>query len=238
MLLLFLSVILWTVLCESREPEEKSGISFGHFFICDETERGKPLFCLTETFKPGVTVVLMDRMGMCAAKTGGTLTYVHPAGDFEVTRVEGTDERPKNPGGVAVVGTDPSAIRLVSPKDAETPLAKARESEARTLLKSEDLQQVWPISDAPPRVLAAGNVALLIFPSENKAVAPVLLLVNQRIIRLEGWCTSDHVLFTVQGKLHLSYQNFCCGCGWSDVLVYDLSGEIPKKVYVDGALSM
>jgi hypothetical protein len=248
---------------DCTEPVAKSDISFGLPFICGTTEKGKTESgvdsedncsgrCLADSFQSGLSVVLLGNGGVCRAKTGDKCTFDMTG---EVTQVVGTEECLagldqeevlKNERFViAVVGLDPAVVRLVSPSDDKSPLPKEIELSARRLLEpSEPPADAHPahiLSDSPPRILRVKHLALVGFwskePAWPTAQGPPILLDNDRIFRLQGWCTDSYVFFSVNYKLHLTYSNSCCSCGWNCRLVYDLSGETPKLVYSNDAFA-
>lgn len=247
------------------EPVAKSDISFGLPFICGSTEMGETKGadssednckgrCLADRFDAGLSVTLVGEKGICITKTGDTCSsFGYPNGP--VTHLVGTEEclagldeeeLSKNERfRIAVVGIDSTAVRLEYAREDNTAVAKDIESNARRLLEptkpTADAHPAMVLSDSPPQVLRFENVTLLLFGSKSPAwptaKGPPVLLANNRVFRLQGWCTDEYVLFSVNNKLYLTYWNACCTCGWNCQLVYDLSGETPKLVYSNGAFS-
>lgn len=234
-LVIFLLLVSGT--CVYGESGEQTKLSFGLPFDCSEKE-GSIKLCLADKFVPGRTVVLINETTVCNARTGTAFAYDgHPAGTFQATPLEGA-EKCSELFSIAVVGTDPAVVGLIAQKYDQTPLPKDIESKARRLVKSSDgdVELQWPISKSAPKVLRARERALIKFECEERAA--VVLLANNALFPLEGRCTRDHVFFTVRDRFYLTYLDTCCGCGWQARIVYDLSTGVPKKVYVNGALSM
>jgi hypothetical protein len=234
-LVIFLLLVSGT--CVYGESGEQTKLSFGLPFDCSEKE-GSNKLCLADKLEPGQTVVLINETTVCNAKTGTAFAYDgHPAGAFQATPLDGA-EKCSELFSIAVVGTDPAVVGLIAPMYVQTPLPKDIESKARELVTSSDegVELYYPISESAPKVLRAGERALLMFECEERAA--VVLLADNSLFPLEGRCTRDHVFFTVRAKLYLTYLDTCCGCGWRDRIVYDLSTGVPKKVYANGAFSM
>ena len=107
---------------------------------------------------------------------------------------------------------------------------------------SEAVEEAWPMSDSPPEIIRVGEVTLVKFgritasPEDEPVFFAAVFFIKGTIFQLEARCTDGHHFFSVNDKLHLTYDNKCCGCGWVDQLVYDLSTEIPRKVYSNGSL--
>lgn len=235
-----------------------SKISFSVPFLC-RTDRGDRTRCLADAFKPGLSAVLVSKKGVCVARTAETSTQAHHVEDFHATRLSGPegcfpvedDESSFSKFCIAVVGTDPAAIRVVSPKDDKSPVAKEIESKARKLAvphiqepqRLYDMSRV-PVTDAKPKVLRTEKVTLLIFEiqaeGEPWAPGPTVALTNAGVFLLEGACTyGDPTFFSVNDKLYVTYNATvaCCGCGDTNFFVYDLSRPTPKKVYHDTTFS-
>jgi len=234
------------------EPLEQSGISFSIFYPCHTEEDDQKMqgFCVADSFEKGLNVVLVCEQGGCSAKTADRFMDEDWPGGHEVkaTRLTGTencfavdDITKLSP--IAVVGVDPSAVRVVEPKTDESPLSKEIESRARKIASSEYQRNfrnpegsVVDVADSPPDVFSVGNTAFLLFKCSdefyNQDGLPVLVLNNDAFL-LEGACAvRSPFFFSVKEKLYVAYWATvaCCGCGDSNFFVYDLSGESPKLV--------
>jgi hypothetical protein len=244
------------LLCGSgvyADPVADSEVSFSMPFDCDMEEP----YCLADSFKSGLNVVLVGKKGICKARSGQTFTYELPAGDLKATRVLGTaecpvpkDEAPLKEYRVAVVGADPAAVRVAEPKTDGSPLPKEIESKARKIARSEYQRNfrdsegsVADVADSPPDVFSVGNTAFLLFKCSdefyNQDGLPVLVLNNNAFL-LKGSCAiRSPCFFSVNEKLYVAYSATvaCCGCGDVNFFVYDLSGESPKLVYHNGDFS-
>ncbi|MEW6141504.1 MAG: hypothetical protein AB1733_25050 [Thermodesulfobacteriota bacterium] len=195
-------------------------------------------------------VALISRRGVCGGMTSYRFHYEVPGG----SAIEATvlDVPEKCYGSVAVVGVDPGAVRLIPLEDDQPPAPKDTESKARELLRNwihssskadefGDIRQN-PLSNSPAKVLKAGHVKMLKFElndysEELRRDGPVVLWLNDRLFRLEGWCTEGHLFFSVHAKPYLAYTMHCCGCGLQILYVYDLSGEVPMTAYENEKLS-
>lgn len=241
-------------------PGDSSEISFSLPFHC-ETERGYSTRCLADAFKPGLSVVLVGKMGVCRAKTVDAFPYEHHVEDFEATHLSGTEEcfavkdnkRLFSSFRMAVVGADPAAVRLVALKDDTSPVPQEMQLKARKLAvpRIEEPKRVIDmtpvpvrLSDSDPKVLRAKNVTLLIFElladGDPWEPGPTVALINGAAFRLAGACTyGEPIFFTVNDKLHLTYTATvaCCGCGDTNFFVYDLSSGTPKLVYHNSSFS-
>ncbi|MBI4965288.1 MAG: hypothetical protein HY913_18575 [Desulfomonile tiedjei] len=249
-LVLFLSIFVWLLFgsCASGDSPQDSDISFSLPFECHMEEP----YCLADSFKAGLNVVLVGKSGICSARTGQAFTYDHHVEEFEATRVVGTekcpvvkDETPFREYRIAVVGADPQAVRPVSIKDDKSPVPKELELEARKLAapnmaEPQSLSGRVPVSlsDAQPKVLRTENVTLLIFElqadKEPWEPGPTVALTDAGVFLLDGACTyGEPTFFSVNDKLYLTYDATvsCCGCGDRHFFVYDLSSGTPKMVY-------
>ncbi len=237
------------------ESAEEYQISFSLAYHCfpEDNDKNGSQFCLADSLKPGLKVVLVSNDVKCSAKTGRTFTPLD--NDPKSTRLEGTEkcltEHRDGGGGsldattrLAVLGVDASAVRVIEPKTDKSFLSAETQLKARKLASS--VYEGWrsmDVSDAPPDVSHVGNTAFLLFdPSEASDCygLPVLVL-NNNVFSLKGHCVSNPpFFFSVNEKLYVSYWALvaCCGCGDSNFFVYDLSGKSPKLVYKNSSFSM
>lgn len=190
-------------------------------------------------------VALISTTGVCTTRTLYRFIYEHPGGEeFEATLLERTAECPKA-ATVAVIGVDAEAVSLISPKHDLSPLPKDTESKARRLLdlpeadSQERHKEVgMDLSDALPEVLRVGHVTMLSYRLKGgRGDGPTVIYLNDKLFRLEGWCTTGHLFFSVYNKLFLCYTRFCCVCGEVIFYFYDLSAKAPKIVYENGKFS-
>jgi Ankyrin repeats (3 copies) len=227
-----------------NQPLQPTDISYGLPFLAyqeDYRPKHPEGLSLADPFEPGRTVALISNKGVCTAKTASKFQYGIPGGgDFEATHLEAPKECS---GYLAVVGVDGAAIRVIRPSDDQSPLAKDIELEARRVAKcSEAVEHQWPMTDAPPEIVRVGEVTLVRFgrltgaPEDEIVFFAAVLIINDNIFRLEARCTDWPHFFSVNDKLHLTYCNHCCGCGWQTQLVYDLSSGTPRKVYENASL--
>ncbi len=234
-------------------PWKQKGIAFGLPFFATQSEpcpRYPNVLSLADS-RPFChdNVALVSHRGVCSARTSFRFPYTHPGGaDFEATALEGYKEC--LPGAaVAVIGVETEAVHVLPLREEQSPLPKDLESGARELLKDwirtspkadefGDITQN-PLLDSSPKVLKTAHITMLQFAVDKKGGehGPVVLSLNGRLLRLEGWCTYGHLFFTINDKLYLSYNLECCGCGLRILYVYDLSGELPEKVYENDKLS-
>jgi hypothetical protein len=246
------AVLLSGLGCYSNdEPVKQPGISFSVPYRCNhlKTIHRKTVsdrICLSDSFEPELNVVLVNKEGNCSTKTVDTFTDEHAGFEFKATRLKGIEgcltESHKKGFRIAVVGMDPSAVRVVEPKTDESPLSKEIQSGARKVasLAYQEMRgttEVRDVADSPPEVFSVGRTAFLLFKCTdeflNQDGLPVLILNNNAFV-LEGSCAfRSPFFFSVNGKLHVAYWATvaCCGCGDSQFFVYDLSGESPKLVY-------
>jgi hypothetical protein len=225
------------------EFAEKSQISFSLAYKCSTQEndnnrpplsrsssRSSRTFCLADSLKSGLDVVLVSKDTKCSAKTGETFTEVL-SNEFKATRLKGTEKCLI--GDIAVLGVDASVVRVIEPKTDESFLSAEIKLKARKFASSEyDVE----VADSSPDVFGVGNTAFLLFePSEVSPLygLPVLVL-NNNVFSFKGLCASKPpFFFSVKEKLYVSYWATvaCCGCGDLNYFVYDVSGKSPKLVY-------
>ena len=260
-LILFLltSVVLIFCSCVYGEPADHPKISFSVPYNC-ETAKGDRTRCLTDGFKPGLNVVLLNQTELCNARTADVFTdkdfYDE---DFAATRLLGNgscfkvkeNESWYTGFDIAVVGADPSTIKLVPLKDDRSPVPKHIEAKARKLVISE-VETPQDVSDpdtipvtvskSQPIVHRAAHVTLLTFelladgsPWQH---GPTVALINGKIFLLDGLCTNiQPIFFSVNDKLYLTYMYGGCDTGDRRFYVYDFSSGIPKMVYVNGTFA-
>ncbi len=236
---------------------EPATVSFSVPFPCDDA-RGRGSLCLADKFETSRQVVLINETEICRAKTSETFVEDYPNGKADTaTRLMDSEKCfSKKPGirerwsfRVAVVGVFPEGVRLISPDSDQSPVAKDLESKARRLaapLKylKEDPQESFSktkisygLSDAPPRALRTGNIALLIFGLQQEGSeagdGPIVLTTNSEVFLLVGSCAHGPFFFSVNERLYLAYSATvsCFDCGDTQLFVYDLSASSPKLVY-------
>jgi hypothetical protein len=242
--------------CAWAKTPDDSDISFSVPFACYMEEP----YCLVDKFKAGLKIVMVSKSGICSARTGEAFKYEHHVEDFEATSVVGTepcpvfkDETPFAEYYIAVVGADPSAVRPVALKDDKSSVPKEMELQARKLStpkmkgpqRLSDMSHVpVGLTDAPPRVLRAENITLLIFElmadGEPWESGPTVIAKGGQVYLLEGECTyGEPKFFFVNERLYVMYNATveCCGCGNSHSFVYDLSADTPEMVYVNSSFS-
>jgi hypothetical protein len=196
-------------------------------------------------------VALVSSTDVCSAKTSYRFHYQVPGGgEFEGTVVQ-TSEKCQA-GYVAVIGVDARAVRVIPQEADQSPAWEDVERKARALLnlwirtsdKADEFGDISQnrLSKSPPKVLKAGPVTMLKFElngdiPEQRRQGPVVLWLKNQLFRLEGWCTADHIFLAVNDKPYIAYTMQCCGCGVRILYVYDLSGDLPEKVYENDKLS-
>jgi hypothetical protein len=232
------------------DPVADSEVSFSVPFI--GTYGRDRTRCLADVFKPGLMTVLLGNSVTCEARTADTFIYPEDK-QLKATRLKGTEkclaEMDTKRFRVAVVGVDPSAVRVVEPTTDESPLSKEIESKARKIASSAYQRNfrnpegsVIDVADSPPKVFSVGNTAFLLFKCTdgfyNQDGLPVLVL-NSNAFLLKGKCARSPFFFSVKEKLYVSYWATvaCCGCGDSNFFVYDLLGASPKLVYQNSDFS-
>jgi hypothetical protein len=247
------------------QSAEKDHVSFGCPFFLGGPQRANPKewtgnYCLADEYESGLNAVLLDSTGMCVAKTGATFPYGHPwIGPYiQANRLVGAEKcfkmRNRSPRHfrIAVVGVEPSKVRLIPATECKLPLPADVLAAAREMLKhpvldsskpyaivGKELSRMAynPITDSPAKVMRADDATLLVFGfPKDSSPGPLIVYMNNNVFRLEGWCTIEHIFFSVSDRLHLAYGAPSCNSGEYVVYVYDLSGRVPKQVYVNGAL--
>lgn len=235
------------------EPAEQRDISFAFPYGCSKGENGN---CLADSFEAGLNVVLVSKKVNCSAKTADRFMHEHAGNEFEATRLIRTEnclieKIAQDDKGfiIAVIGADPSAVRVVEAKNDKSLLPKDMELKARKIaslgykrLKGSQFVR-WDVAESPPDVFGVGDTAFLLFQCTdgflNQDGLPVLVLKKNAFL-LKGACAfRSPFFFSIKEKLHVAYWATvsCCGCGDSNFFVYDLSGESPMQVYQSSAFS-
>ncbi len=226
---------------ESRKPEAEAKIPptpFSFSFGCGNGRDSKEV-CLADAFEAGLGVVLLNEGGVRQAKTASVFEYDHPGGGFTATRLMDVEEDRKPGTHIAIVGKDTDGILRTSAADTPILVPADLECRARRLLRSSAPELgPWPLGRVAPRVIRSPHADLIVFAFDEGSDGPAVLHTGNTLFRVEGWCTSRHELISVDGTQYLAYWNSCCGCGWSELRVYELSGDTPKIVYINGNLSM
>ncbi len=238
-------------------PVEGTGISFSLPFSCGgeagDKRKANEVICLADSFKAGLNVVLVSGKARCTGKTAGTFVNEHLGHEFDATYLTGTAECLTEVDNtwyeIAVVGVALSGVHVVEARNDKSPLSQEMEAKARKVAKtgykalSAPGEHVKDVADSAPEVFRAGDAAFLLFKCTdeflNQDGLPVLVLNNNAFL-LEGSCAfRSPFFFTVNNKLHVSYGATvaCCGCGDSNLFVYDLSGESPELVYQNSDFS-
>ena len=267
MMVLALLIILSGMLvdCACSDPAAESGISFGVPFNSWSHRQGPNLLpdscagpCVIGSFDSGLDVVLISERSICCALTQKRCTWTSPYDDPEEgTRLKGSQEcfaawsREQKflaSFAIAVIGMDPAKVRLVTTAEKSVPLSENTILKARQLVKSHEPDQKkkskgrlsYHITHAPPKVINAGKAALIVFQNTDYSDedGPAVLFLNNKFFLLRGnSCTGGHVFFFINDRLHLTYDDSCCACGWWCQIVYDLSSGTPKQVYENGKFS-
>jgi hypothetical protein len=216
------------------DPAAGTEPQFGLPFDCGKGQKMKT-WCLADSVEKGKTVVLLTESGVCEVRAGGKFLYDDPPWTLEATPLQGVETCAKNVTwfDVGIIGIDATAVRILSPKDGASASAQLNAQKLREILVKEEENEPWPLSKSPTTILQVRAVRLIIFPHEGdkgRPGGPVAVLSGGDVKRLNGWCTEGYVFFTLHGKLYLTYRSYCCGCGWHEILVYDLSGGVPKMV--------
>ncbi|MFH1115457.1 MAG: hypothetical protein V1792_16235 [Pseudomonadota bacterium] len=233
------------------QPVERKGISFSLPFSCGgepgDKRKDNEVVCLAGSFEAGLKVVLVCTKASCTGKTAGTFLSEHVGHEFDATHLTGTAECSTEVDDtwykIAVVGIAPSAVNVLEPQNDKSSLSQDMEAKARKIAGSgyRDLsapgQPVRDVADSAPDVFRAGNAAFVLFKCTdeflNQDGLPVVVLNNNAFL-LDGSCAlRSPFFFTVNNRLHVLYWATvsCCGCGDSNLFVYDLSGESPELVY-------
>lgn len=264
-----LMAVVLTALGSYAESQsaQATRMAFSLPFTCGQRIPGEKknakVVCLADSFEPDLDVVLVGKKCICSAKTATTFTFEHVYHKFEVTGLSASQECGDVGAGdeirgffagfyMAIVGADPTAVRVVSVMDDRTPVPKKIEQEARKTAarhiegpndSSDDTEVTVTISDLQPRVLRAENVTLLVFqlqikgddvPQNPWAPGPTVAWTNAGVFLFGGACTyGEPKFFSINDKLYVTYKATvdCCGCGDMNFFVYDLSGKSPKLVY-------
>ncbi len=256
---LCLIVIMSPISGVCNEPEKDSGISFSLPFECSRL--GHKGICLDGAFREGLNVVLLDDTGPYNAKTGKTFTSEYfghvgyPEDDpFKATHLVGSDgcfsvgEEKKCAWDfrIAVIGTEPPTVHLIPPKKNKSPVPKDIELKARSLVEPSETNPCFfksdeageGYTDSGPKVIRAKDVALLmfqvvVFAGEAEENGTAVLVVNKHVFPLKGCCQRGPFFFSVNGKLHLAYEeSSCCWrCGERTFVVNDLSTGKPEMVF-------
>jgi hypothetical protein len=159
------------------EQVKRPSISFSFPYWCNhlKTIHHKTVgdeICLADSFESKLNVVLVSEKGNCSTMTEDTFTDEHAGFEFKATRLKGIKdcltENHKKRFRIAVVGVDPSAVRVVEPKTDESPLSKEIESEARIIASSayqeiRGTTEVRDVADSPPEAFSVGSAAFLLF---------------------------------------------------------------------------
>ena len=154
------------------EPVKQSSISFSLPYKCTKDERTHTEgLCLADSFKAGLSLVLVGQKGTCKAKTTTNFADHSSAREFTATRMTGTENCLNGEEfDVAIIGVDPSAVHIVEIKNDKSTLSKDMELKARKIASSayrkiKNRESVPDVADSSPDVSNVGNAAFLLFKS-------------------------------------------------------------------------
>ncbi len=237
-----LSLCLALAWCSSSTLAKELQTTFTTAYSCgSKPSEGT---CLSEPFEPGRVVILLkkDSSGVCISKTEEKYKYEGVDRYYEGTKL-GSLDGCFGPFNFAIVGADPSFVRLTNEKISSSVLDKRRK-QARELLKRREASfpatpetEQFRVSDIPPKVIVAGHNVLLSYTLKmDSTFGPSVLFLNDRhfVSESKEWCATGHTFFYVKDKLHLGYFEAGCGGGYSAAIIKDLSSGTPKEVYVRG----
>lgn len=216
-------------------------VSFSIPFSCGTTSNGS--ICLADFFRVGQSVVLLkkDNSGVCMAKTTENVNYEGGSRFFEVTRLD-IPAGCTGPFSVAVVNAELSTVRP-SLEKIPSPTVDKYDKQARELLDARQRSfapegRIYRVAERSPKVIAAGDVALLAYVMKTDATrGPHVLFLSGRPFVSKGWCTSGHTFFYVNNRPYLGYVETGCGGGEYAAYVFDLSSGKPEEVYLNTKFS-
>jgi hypothetical protein len=225
----------------------RPSISFGLPFYATQSDpcpKYPEGLCLADSIGHcHMEVSLVSKTEVCAARTSFRFLYEQPGGsEFVATLLDRVKDCSGDPV-VAVLGIESKEVQVIPQLTESPPVPRHIESDARDLLEAEfPVKTMGPIPKGVPVVVRVRHVTLLKFSldkngwSDDATPYATALSANGKLINL-GKCTGDYLFFTIRGKLYLTYWDWCCACGGRSLIVYDLSGEVPRKVYENGNLS-
>ncbi len=238
----YLSIIVFfTTGCKSESngstvaiQAAESSAPFSLAFRCEVKPSTKN--CLVDSHQKGRDVVLVeqDRSGTCGAKTADSFLYqdeIHSVPATRLTALEGC----RGPFYLGIFDATPAAVRLNLSKISPISSFRNLDQKARKLLKNPTDSIYW-IAESDPRILATEGAKLLTYKLRSNEKGPSIVFLNEESFELAGWCTTDHMFFSVSGKLYLAYSESGCDSGKYVLYVYGLSNGKAEQIYRNGRL--
>jgi len=199
----------------------------GRLFVVGEIQKGTPVLLLSE--KDSST---------CLAETASIGTYDHPVEPFKITnlKVKKGCQSKKYFGGL--IGCTGAQFQFITLKEFKDPLlANKIASDARKLEHPKcpdifritgELTSFWQVPDQSKEIYIAQT------KRRDFIHGPLFVYMNNKTFALEGGCTHDIRTFFINGRLYINYTYSGCDNGEAVILVYDLSGDKPVRVYGNG----
>ncbi|MCX5863682.1 MAG: hypothetical protein NTW42_01195 [Deltaproteobacteria bacterium] len=212
------------------------------------------LNCLADILKPGIyaTMLRQDGLANCVAQTAGPYKIDDGAHDFEATLLT-HKEKCTDSYRIAFLSKKNTPVKLRNIKTTTGILSSKFDRVARQLLSKKQPESdgckytsetVQKTPNIHPVILTTGKYSLYVYSSEiypskdNNRRGQSVLFYNNKPFVLKGPCTEDHVFFTVNGRLHLTYVLNGCNSGAYTIYVYDLSTSHPVLVYINDVLGV
>ncbi len=222
-------------------PRTRGEVAFSTAFNCGA--KPNESICLADPFPAERTVVLLKKnnSGICTARTKNKFNYEGLNRSVEVTRLS-ISSGCSGPFSVAIVGVEPSSVRLNMEKPSGLVLSK-KLKQARELLDARQRSfvpeaNIYRLSEASPKIIGSESAVLFAYTIKTDVTkGPNVLFLGDSAFVSEGWCTSGHTLFHVQNRLYLGYVMTGCGGGEYVALIYDLSSGKPKEIYANAKFS-
>lgn len=198
-----------------------------------------PRYCLADPTKHGLNIVLVKKNStvLCSAKTSDTFFYEHPIGH----RIKSTSlvlsKKCAGPFSFAILYENQNTIKFPLVRTIST-TPKAIDIKVRKLLEHSNTPDIYHLAQSSPRIISANKAILFLYnyvSDPNSGPGAIILKGNP--YRIDGDCIRKYRFFSIKKRLYIQYRWSGCNSGQIVTVIYDLSSDRPKKVYVNGALS-
>lgn len=193
-------------------------------------------------FKKAIPAILLSEdSSTCLTETTNTGLYEHPDGPLEITNIKiNTKCKSKKYFGALMGVTEANYqyLKLKTFKDSK--LANSIYIAARKfedpkcpdyLCLTNSFNNMWSLQTGDDKVVIAQ------IKRKSNSDGTLFIFKNNHTYPLEGGCAHEIKAFSINGHVYIEYFYSGCDNGESVICVYDLSENIPKLVYRNGAWS-
>jgi hypothetical protein len=231
---IILSIFVLATYLYAKENDEAPNIHYediikenGKLFVAGEIQKGTPVLLLSE-----------KGSSTCLAETASIETYVHPVGPFKITNLKVKEECQGKEYFGGLIGSTGAQYQFITLKEFKDPLLAKKIANDAKKFEHPNCLDIFRISGELTSFWQVPDQRNNIFIAQAKRHAfihgPLFVYMNNKTFALKGGCTHDIRTFSINGRLYINYTYSGCDNGEVVILIYDLSGEEPVRVYENG----